>query len=237
MGAACKPLPSGPQETGGTVLPMTSTAPTGTAPTGTAATPATPPVRVPAPRRPDHETLRPRRGPVTSLADSTLVARALRSGTRLAADVVTGIALDDPCSPVRQRELAGWVAGLLAEVRVQVALRRPSGDDALDAVLGRADRALDLFAREVSAGAPPLALALGDLADLVAARLDAGAAPGAPRRSARHARFALPWLLDACHPAEAATVLRHASRTELLVLRVGARRYAARRDAVLRTAG
>ncbi|MGY1697198.1 hypothetical protein ACI780_20045 [Geodermatophilus sp. SYSU D00814] len=194
----------------------------------------TTPVRVPAPRTPDHDTLPATRGrAVTSLSDPALVSRALRSGTRLAAEALTGVAFDDPCCAARQRELVRWTAGVVAEVRAHPGLRR-DGDVALDAVLARTDLALALFARELSAGAPALALALTDLADLVEARLrEAAALPGPARRGARQALFALPRLLDACHPAEQAAVLRTASRAELLTLRLGARRHAATRDAVL----
>ncbi|MGY1668143.1 hypothetical protein [Geodermatophilus sp. SYSU D00696] len=204
-------------------------------------TTTTSPVRIPAPRTPDHDTLptAPARTRVAFLDAPALAARALRSGTRLVADAVTGIAFDDPCCVGRQRELVRWTAGVVAEVRAHGALAGRDGDVALDAVLARTDRALALFARELGAGAPLLAPALADLADLVAARLDAWTRPAAPagRRTVRQALFALPWLLDACHPAELPDVLRNASRGELLVLRLGARRYAGTRDAVLGPAG
>jgi hypothetical protein len=197
-------------------------------------------VRVPAPRTPDHDAFPPRRPrrAATALTDPALAARALRSGTRLAADALTGVALDDPCCPVRQRDLVRFAAGVLAEVRRHAGLRRP-GDDALAAVLTLAERGLALFGREISAGAPVLAPVLADLADLVEARLDAlaGPLPPAGRRTAGQALFALPWLLDACHPAELTAVLGTASRAERLALRLGARRYAAARDAVLGCAG
>jgi hypothetical protein len=192
-------------------------------------------VRVPAPRTPDHDAIparRPRRA-VTALTDPALAARALRSGTRLAADALTGVALDDPCRADRQRHLVRFTAGVLAEVRGHAGLRRPGGDDALDTALALAERGLALFAREISAGAPVLAPVLSALADLVEARLDEAAPSPAARRTAAQALFALPWLLDACHPAELAAVLATASRAEVLVLRLGARRHAAVRDAVL----
>ncbi len=197
-------------------------------------------VRVPAPRTPDHDAIpvrRPRRA-VTTLTDPALAARVLRSGTRLAADALTGVALDDPCRADRQRHLVRFTAGVLAEVRGHAGLRRPGGDDALDTALALAERGLALFAREISAGAPVLAPVLAALADLVDARLDEArldeAAPSpSARRTAAQALFALPWLLDACHPAELPAVLATASRAELLVLRLGARRHAAVRDAVL----
>lgn len=221
---ARKPPASAPQEPRGTVPRMTTTS-----------------VRVPAPRTPDHDALPPRRPrrAATALTDPALAARALRSGTRLAADAVTGVALDDPCCAGRQRHLVRWTAGLLAEVRGHAGLRRPGGEDPLDAVLARADAALALFAREVSAGAPVLAPVLADLADLVAARLDALAGPLPPpaRRTAAQALFALPWLLDAAHPAERPAVLRSAPRAARLAVRLGARRSAAARDAVLGCAG
>ncbi len=216
---ASKPLASGPQGGGGTVGGMTTSTR----------------VRVPAPRTPDHDAIparRPRRA-VTALTDPALAARALRSGTRLAADALTGVALDDPCRADRQRHLVRFTAGVLAEVRGHAGLRRPGGDDALDTALALAERGLALFAREISAGAPVLAPVLSALADLVEARLDEAAPSPAARRTAAQALFALPWLLDACHPAELAAVLATASRAEVLVLRLGARRHAAVRDAVL----
>ncbi len=206
-------------------------------------TTTTSPVRVPAPRTPDHDALPPRRPrrAVRALTDPALAARALRSGTRLAADALAGIALDDPCCAVRQRSLVRWTAGVLAEVRGHAGARRAGGDTALDAALDTAlalaERGLALFAREVSAGAPVLAPVLAELADLVEARLAAGPLSPAPRRTAGQALFALPWLLDACHPAERTAVLAAASRSERLALRLGARRHAAARAAVLGCAG
>ena len=99
-------------------------------------------VRVPAPRTPDHDALPPRRPrrAASSLTDPALAARALRAGTRLAADALTGVALDDPCCAARQRHLVRWTAGVLAEVRGHAGLRRPGGDDPLDAVLTLAGR-------------------------------------------------------------------------------------------------
>jgi hypothetical protein len=225
----------------------------------------------PAPVR--RETAPARPGAVTDLSDHALLHRALRTGTRVVADALTGIAFDEPCCPVRQRELVRWTTRVLAEVRAHAALRRgfeaalsrvvlpggapdlrrAGGDAALDSALARARQALPLFARDVSAGAPALALTLAELADLVAARLDAEEdgvlplvdehVPAAERdrivRSVRRslpagqALFTLPWLLDACHPAELTAVLATASRAERLALRLGARRYAAARDAVL----
>ncbi len=202
-------------------------------------TTTTSPVRVPAPRTPDHDALPPRRPrrAVHALTDPDLAARALRSGTRLAADALAGIALDDPCCAVRQRSLVRWTAGVLAEVRGHAGTRRAGGDTALDTALALAERGLALFAREISAGAPVLAPVLADLADLVEARLAAGPLSPAPRRTAGQALFALPWLLDACHPAERTAVLAAASRSERLALRLGARRHAAARAAVLGCAG
>ncbi|MGY1651943.1 hypothetical protein [Geodermatophilus sp. SYSU D01119] len=212
------------------------------------------------------------RGAVTELTDHALLHRALRSGLRLAGRAVTGVALDDPCDPARQRELVRWTAGVLVEVRAHAALRReleaavsravlpgaPGGADtasdaALDASLARARRALLVFARDASAGAPHLAVALTELTALVDDRLEAEEAgvlplvdahvPAAERdRAVRTARrllptgqdaFTLPWLLDACHPAERVTVLRTASRSARLVLRFAGARHGRTRDAVL----
>jgi hypothetical protein len=231
-------------------------------PTTTPTTSAAPVRRVPAAR-----------GAASGLTDHALLHRALRSGTRLAAEALTGIAFDEPCDPVRQRELVRWTAGVLAEVRAHAALRReleaavsravlpgrgpdlrrPGGDADLDAALARSRQALVLFAREVGAGAPLLAVALTELAALVAARLDAeeaGVLPlvgehvpaGERDRAVRTARrllpagqdlFTLPWLLDACHPAERAAVLRTAPRSARLVLRFAGARHGRTRDAVL----
>ena len=213
-----------------------------------------------------------RRTAVTGLTDHALLHRALRSGLRLAAGAVTGVALDDPCDAARQRELVRWTAGVLVEVRAHAALHReleaalsravlpgagaPAGgtgsDAALDATLARARRALLVFARDASAGAPLLAVALTELTGLVDDRLDAEEAgllplvhhvPAAERdRAVRAARrllpagqdaFTLPWLLDACHPAERAAVLRSASRSARLVLRFAGARHGRTRDAVL----
>ncbi|MGY1717122.1 hypothetical protein ACI78R_21870 [Geodermatophilus sp. SYSU D01106] len=218
------------------------------------------------------------RGAVTELTDHALLHRALRSGLRIAGRAVTGVALDDPCDPARQRELVRWTAGVLVEVRAHAALRREleaavsravlpgvghdrsaasdagtASDAALDASLARARRALLVFARDASAGAPLLAVALTELAALVDDRLDAEEAgvlplvdahvPAAERdRAVRTARrllpagqdaFTLPWLLDACHPAERVTVLRTASRSARLVLRFAGARHGRMRDAVL----
>jgi hypothetical protein len=201
----------------------------------------TPSVRVPAPRTPAHDVLPApvARATVSSLADPALTARALRSGTRLAADALTGIALDDPCGETRRRGLVRFTAGVVAEVRAAAGPLRPgdADDERLHAVLALAERGLALFAREVSAGAPVLALVLTELADLVEAR-PAGARPLPPtRRAPRQALFALPLLLDACHPAERAAVLANATRAERAVLRLGAPGHAAARDAVLGRAG
>jgi hypothetical protein len=218
-----------------------------------------------------------RRAAVSGLTDHALLHRALRSGLRLAAAAVTGVAFDDRCDAARRRELVRWTAGVLVEVRAHAALRREleaalsravlpgavlpgaggataglGSDAALDAALARARRALLVFARDASAGAPLLAVALTDLGGLVEDRLDAEEAgvlplvshvPAAERdRAVRAARrllppgqdlFTLPWLLDACHPAERATVLRTASRSARLVLRVAAARHGRMRDAVL----
>ncbi|MGY1684657.1 hypothetical protein ACI8AK_03590 [Geodermatophilus sp. SYSU D00867] len=248
-----------------TSTPPTSTPPTRTPPTSTSTTTSPAPVRRPPARR----------GSVRSLGDHALLHRALRSGTRVVAEALTGIAFDESCCPERQRELVRWTSGVLAEVRAHAVLRRrleaavsrvvlpgggpdvrrPGGDAALDEALTRAVLALPLFARDVSAGAPALALALTDLADLVAARLDAeeavvlplvdehvsaaerGRAERAARRGlpAGQALFTLPWLLDACHPAERVTVLETASRPARLVLRFAGARHGRTRDAVLGT--
>jgi hypothetical protein len=252
---ASKQATSAVQGPGGTVPAMTTT--TSPAPVRRASAPA-------------------RRGAVTSLTDHALLHRALRSGTRVVADALTGIAFDEPCCPVRQRELVRWTTRVLAEVRAHAALRRgleaalsrvvlpgtpdlrrAGGDAALDSALARARQALPLFARDVSAGAPALALALTGLADLVATRLDAeedGVLPlveehvpaaerdrvvRAARRSlpAGQSLFTLPWLLDACHPAERIPVLRTASRPARTVLRHAGARHARTRDAVLGLTG
>ena len=201
----------------------------------------TPSVRVPAPRTATHDVLpvRRARATVSSLADPALTARALRSGTRLAADALTGVALDDPCGEARRRGLVRFTAGVVAEVRAAAGPLRPgdADDERLHAVLALAERGLALVAHEVSAGAPVLALVLTELADLLDAR-PAGARPvRQARRRPGRALFALPLLLDACHPAELAAVLANATAAERAVLRLGARSHAAARDAVLGRAG
>jgi hypothetical protein len=251
---ASKRAASAAQGAGGTVPAMITTTTTSPAPVRRATAPARP-------------------GAVTDLTDHALLHRALRTGTRVVADALTGIAFDEPCCPVRQRELVRWTTRVLAEVRAHAALRRgleaalsrvvlpggapdlrrAGGDAALDSALARARQALPLFARDVSAGAPALALTLAELADLVAARLDAEEdgvlplvdehVPAAERdRIVRNVRrslpagqalFTLPWLLDACHPAERVTVLRTASRPARTVLRFAGARHARTRDAVL----
>src|SRR5215218_5078946 len=54
------------------------------------------------------------------LTGFTLAHRALRSGTRLLADAVDGIARDDVCDRTRRRLVARYACAVLTEVRAHV---------------------------------------------------------------------------------------------------------------------
>jgi hemerythrin-like domain-containing protein len=240
---------------------MTSTVPT--APAALTPRPAAPapvaPSR-PAPTAPD-------------LTGFVLVHRALRSGTRLLAGAVDGIARDDVCDRERQRGITRFACAVLTEVRAHVeredaALWRlviESADEwcdlapltahhaELDRILQRAWAALPVFARCASSGAPLLAPALAELADLVEEHLNEEEAGLFPRIRALGSHeelercrlrlragtaparllFLAPWVADQCHPAELRSVLAETDARARLLLSLGQKRYARDRDAVL----
>src|SRR4051794_36924621 len=207
------------------------------------------------------------------LSGFTLMHRALRSGTRMLAEAVDGIARDDACDRNRQRGIAQFACAVLTEVRehlerTDAALYRlvvVSADEwgdftalsaqhaALDELLRRAWAALPVFAPCPSSGAPLLAPVLHELAGLVDAHLAEEEAVVFPRIRAHATQaelercrmrlragtstarllFLAPWLADQCHPAELRHVLAAADGRSRLLLALGQKRYAARRDAVL----
>jgi hemerythrin-like domain-containing protein len=219
------------------------------------------PVHVPAAR------------PEPDLSGFTLMHRALRSGTRMLADAVDGIARDDVCDRARQRGIAQFAVAVLTEVRAHLeredaALYRlvvVSADEwadlaplsadhaALERLLRQAWSALPVFARCASSGAPLLALVLTELAERLQAHLAAEEEIVFPRirahvtgaelercrtrlragTSTARLLFLAPWLADQCHPAELRHVLAGADSRGRLLLSLGRKRYAARRDAVL----
>src|SRR5689334_9356964 len=218
------------------------------------------PAARPAPAEPD-------------LSGFTLMHRALRSGTRMLAEAVDGIARDDVCDRARQRGITQFAVAVLTEVRAHLertdaALYRlvvVSADEwadltplsadhtELERLLRQAWSALPVFARCSSTGAPLLAPALAELADRLDAHLAAEEAIVFPRirahvtgaelercrarlragTSTSRLRFLAPWLADQCHPAELRHVLAAADPRSRLLLALGQKRYAARRDAVL----
>jgi hemerythrin-like domain-containing protein len=129
--------------------------------------------------------------PEADLTGFTLVHRALRSGARLLADAVTGIAEGGPCSRERQRAVVGFTLPVLHEITchhqreddtlwpVIVASVPGTQGDAVDlaalsddhavlhGVLERAHAALPLFARDAVEGGALLAPVLTELADLL----------------------------------------------------------------------
>jgi hemerythrin-like domain-containing protein len=207
------------------------------------------------------------------LTGFTLAHRALRSGTRLLAAAVDGIARDDACDAVRQCGIVSFAGAVLTELRAHVeredaalwplAVQCPDGWAELAPLaaqhaefaelLPQAWSALRIFARCPSSGAPLLAPVLGRLADLVEehlaeeearvfaqlrqhvgrAELDRCRMRLRAGTSTARLRFLVPWLADQCHPAELSSVLADADPRVRLLLRVGQRRYARARDAVL----
>jgi hypothetical protein len=168
--------------------------------------------------------------------------RALRSGARDLAVALTGVAFDAPCCPRRQREVVAFSAGVLRTAR---GVARRTDDLALGTACDAVEGAVPLFAADVSAGAPALARAWTDLADLLE-RAPAGRHGHAGgdllrcerrfRSIAGRALFAVPWFLDACSPRERVRVVLAAPRRVRLALRLGEDRWLARRDAVRGTA-
>src|SRR4051794_16156298 len=207
------------------------------------------------------------------LSGFTLLHRALRSGTRILAEAVDGIARDDVCDRARQRGIVRFAGAVLTEVRAHLeredaALYRlvvvsadewadlaplSAGHAELERLLQQAWAALPVFARCASSGAPLLAPALTELADRLAAHLSAEEAIVFPRirahvtgaelercrtrlragTSTSRLLFLAPWVADQCHPAELRHVLAAADARSRLLLSLGQKRYAARRDAVL----
>jgi len=199
--------------------------------------------------------------------------RALRSGTRMLAEAVEGIARDDVCDRARQRGIVSFAVAVLTEVRAHLEredaalyrlvvvsadewadLASLSADHAeLERLLQQAWSALPVFARCASSGAPLLALVLTELAERLEAHLAKEEEIVFPRirvhvtgaelercRTRLRARtstarllFLAPWLADQCHPAELRHVLAGADSRGRLLLPLGQKRYAARRDAVL----
>jgi hemerythrin-like domain-containing protein len=138
------------------------------------------PATRPAPAEPD-------------LSGFTLMHRALRSGTRMLAEAVDGVARDDVCDRARQRGIVSFAVAVLTEVRAHLeredaalyrlvvvsadewaGLAPLSADHAeLERLLHQAWSALPVFARCASSGAPLLALVLTELAERLAAHLAA----------------------------------------------------------------
>jgi hemerythrin-like domain-containing protein len=206
----------------------------------------------------------------------TLIHRALRSGARLLADVVTGIAHDEPCTRARQRAIVHFSLAVLHEITnhhrreddvlwpVIVASVQGTAGDAVDldalsddhvelhAVLQRAGRALPMFARDPSSGAPELGAVLTELADLldehiaqeeaqvfpvIRTHVSAGDFARCERRFRKgtppgQLLFLLPWIVDQCTPEERAELLTTAGAPLRVLLRLGEGRYRRRRDAV-----
>ncbi|NEK58990.1 hypothetical protein GCU56_14050 [Geodermatophilus sabuli] len=165
--------------------------------------------------------------------------RALRAGARDLAAALTGIALDDPCCRRRQRAV---LASSATVVRTAGAVARRTGDGALGAARGAVTAATPVFAADVSAGAPALALAWTALADALDG-VPAGGGHDHPsgellrcehrfRTAVGTALVAVPWFLDACSPRERRDLVLAAPRRLRLALRQGEDRWLARRDAV-----
>ncbi|WP_409330122.1 hypothetical protein [Trujillonella humicola] len=187
---------------------------------------------------PDAAPARPAGRPATAPPAAALCPielRALRSGARLLADALTGIALDDPCDRDRQRAVREVARLVLGGVHA-AAGRLADGD--VDAAAVRVRAALATFGHDVSAGAPALAMACTALAD----RLDALAASGAghehgwrasplvcERRvraaAGLPARSVVPWFLDAARADERMALVRDGSSRLRLALRSGEERH------------
>ncbi|MGY1813901.1 hypothetical protein [Blastococcus sp. SYSU D00820] len=198
--------------------------------------------------RPAHRspalTLPAARPPVTTtVADACPVElRALRGEVRTLADAVTGIVFDAPCCPARQQAVEAFAQGVLAAVRGSADRH---DDVPVHTAAVRAAEALPLFGADVSAGAPHLARALADLADLLDARA-AVAGTGHEhghrvslvdcerrfRSAAGSALFGVPWFLDAASPAERVLLIGTAPRRLRWLLRLGEDRWLRLRDAV-----
>jgi hemerythrin-like domain-containing protein len=221
----------------------------------------------------------PRRAgePHADLMGFSLIHRALRSGTRQLADAANGIAAGRPCSRERQRAVVQVALTVLHEIThhhereddvlwpvivatVQgaesaVAELAELSDDhvELHAVIGRAERALPLFARDPATGAAALGAVLTEMADLLDAHigeeerevfpvirehvsaLDFARCEALFRRGTPLGRmmFLLPWVADQCTPEERVELLASAGRPLAVLLRLTQGRYA-RRMALVR---
>src|SRR3954452_5997883 len=60
------------------------------------------------------------------LSGFTLLHRALRSGTRMLAEAVDGIARDDACDRTRQRGIVRFAGAVLTEVRAHLEREDPA---------------------------------------------------------------------------------------------------------------
>jgi hemerythrin-like domain-containing protein len=231
--------------------------------------PAPPPAFAVTPRRAGD--------PEVDLLGFTLIHRALRSGTRQLADAATGIAAGEPCSRERQRALVQVALAVLHEITnhhereddvlwpvivaavegaesTAVELADLSDDHVeLHALIGRAQRAVPLFARDPSSGAAELGAVLTEMADLLDEHIaeeerevfpvirEHVSAPDFARCEALFRKgtsigqlmFLLPWIADQCTPDERAELPATADRPLVLLLRLTEGRYVRRRDLVL----
>lgn len=216
------------------------------------------------PRRPGN--------PEVDLTGFRLIHRTMRSGTRMLAQAVQGIAHDERCTRDRQRAIVTFTRHVVHEIHCHhereddvlwavIAASvggkldlTPLSDDHVELakLLTRVEQALPQFARDPSVGAPLLAPALIELADL----LDEHIAEEEERvfpiirehvstrdfehceaqfrkgMSAGHLLFVLAWMADNCAAEEKTRLLAAGGAMIRLMLRVGEGRYARMRDAV-----
>lgn len=210
--------------------------------------------------------------PEPDLLGFALVHRALRNGCRLLADALTGIAAGAPCDEKRTQAIVTFAGHMLHEVHVHHSreddvlwpvIAASAGDSVdldplvddhteLQGVLARVERALPAFSRDAATGAPELAAALTELADLLEEHIAEEEATVFPvvREHVSAADFArcerrfqeasgigqmaflLPWIADQCTPAERTEVLEGAGAPLRLLLRLTESRYTRRRDVV-----
>jgi hemerythrin-like domain-containing protein len=230
----------------------------------TTTNPTPPPPFPVTPRRPGD--------PEPDLTGFELVHRALRSGTRDLAAAVSGVAAGAPCSRERQREIVRYALAVLHEVHCHhereddvlwpvIAASAgntvdldPLVDDhtVLQGMLIRVERALPAFARDAATGAPELAAALTELADLldehiaeeeatvfpvVRAHVSAADFARCEKQFQRASgigqlAFVLPWVADQATAAERAEALASAGAPLRLLLRLTEGRWTRRRDLV-----
>jgi hemerythrin-like domain-containing protein len=210
--------------------------------------------------------------PEVDLTGFRLIHRTMRSGTRLLADAVAGIARNQRCTRDRQRAVVTFARHVLHEIHchhereddvlwpVIVASvdgrldLTPLSDDHVELakLLDRVEQALPGFARDPGAGAPLLAPALTELADLLdehiaeeeqqvfpvirehvsAADFERCEKQFRKGMAAGHLLFVLAWIADNCTPEERATLLAEGGPAIRLLLRLGSGRYARLREAV-----